>query len=146
MNRTPNSPLMETLKSFTNEPEQFTQALHDLGYVLVKKADLHKQRILASPVSRHYPISEAVVRLHSLGPTHMKPLRYLAEAGATLTITSCHEELGVENLPTKLSEIHEAIGIYCDRERNDEGFNVYSLSPEDREYLKQILKADGGIK
>ena len=89
------SPLLAVLKSHADTPQEFVQKLHEVGYSLVKTKDLHKQRILASPVSRHYPIREAVARLHSLGATHMKPLKYLVEAGATLTMTTCHQELGL---------------------------------------------------
>ena len=145
---TPNTPLMEVFKSVTTTPQKFVQSLHDAGYSLVKSTELeeHRRRITAAPVSRNYPINEAVPRLHDLGVAEMKVVRFLVKPGTELTTITAHELIDVEHLPTKLSLIHETIGVYAQRERDENNFNRYSLSDEDREYLTAILKADGRLK
>ena len=137
---------MAVLKSHADTPQEFVQKLLEVGYSLVKTKELEKQRITAAPVSRYYPITEAVSRLHELGVPEMKVLRYLVKPGTELTTITAHELLDVEHLPTKLSTIHDVIGIYAERQRDEDRFNHYSLSSEDRKYLRQILKADGRIK
>jgi len=88
---------------------------------------LHSKELLSSDYS------------NSLSFQHFKIMDYLAVAGNSLTTYEA-AEMGWQHLPTKLSEIHGATGILCNKERLPNCFNRYTLSAEGRKQWRAFCK------
>jgi len=73
----------------------------------------------------------------SLPIQHKQIMDYLAIAGNSLT-TPDAAEMGIQHLPTKLSEIDRTIGIYAQRSCLSSGFFQYSLSVDDRKWWLEV--------
>jgi len=79
---------------------------------------------------------------NSLSVQHHKIMDFLSVAGNSLTTYEA-AEMGWQHLPTKLSEIRQAAGILCDKDRLPNLFNRYTLSAEARKQWRNIRKVGG---
>lgn len=77
----------------------------------------------------------------SLPIQYKQIMDYLAIAGNSLTTPEA-AEMGIQHLPTKLSEINQAIGVYAQRERMPSKFYRYTLSPLDRQWWRDARRGE----